>query len=125
MKKCEVVSEKKSVSLFIGKCIPIRILIALIPLYLHNDNLPYYGAVLLLFAIGFFYLYFYNLRLNASEGGGITWWAKYRLIHGFLYLTASVYAFQKKTIAYIPLTIDIGLGLILFILRHFTEINVM
>ena len=118
-------SEKKSVSLFIGKCIPIRILIALIPLYLHNDNLPYYGAVLVLFAIGFFYLYFYNLRLNASEGGGITWWAKYRLIHGFLYLTASVYAFQKKTIAYIPLTIDIVLGLILFILRHFTEINVM
>ena len=118
-------AEKKSISLFILGCLPIRIIMAIIPLYINKAKLPYYGVFLLLLALGFLYLYFNNLRLNANEGGGITWWAEYRLLHGLLYLTASIYSFQEKIVAYVPLAMDIGLGLILFIFRHFTPINIM
>jgi len=54
----------------------------------------------------------------APEGGGVTWWANYRLIHGLLYLCASIYLFQKQRLAWIPLTMDVLLGLIIFISRH-------
>jgi hypothetical protein len=118
-------SETKSISLFVSVCMPIRILIAMVPLYIRTDNLPYYGALLLMFAFGFLYLYFNNLRLNASEGSGTTWWANYRLLHGLLYLTAAIYSFQEKIIAALPLAIDVGLGLILFIFRHFITIKFM
>ena len=72
-------------------------------------------------AIGFLYLYFNNLRLNAFEAGGNTWWAEYRLIHGMLYLTAAIYSYQMKSIAWIPLAIDVIFGFILFINKHYIK----
>jgi len=104
--------------LYLLGCIPVRIIIALLPLYIDSSYLQYYGAILLLPALGFFYLYFNNLRLNAPEGGGNTWWAEYRIIHGMLYLTAAIYALQEKRLAWIPLTIDVALGLVLFLFRY-------
>lgn len=104
--------------LFLLACIPARIIIALLPLYIDTSYLPYYGTLLLLPAFGFLYLYFNNLRLNAPEAGGTTWWAEYRIIHGMLYLTASIYALQEKRLAWVPLTIDVALGLVLFLFRH-------
>jgi hypothetical protein len=68
-----------------------------------------------------FYLYFTNGRLNATEAGGTTWWANYRPIIGLLYLIAAILSFQKKkNLIWIPLTIDIVFGLILFYRKHYT-----
>jgi hypothetical protein len=108
----------KSILYFLIGCIPIRILIALIPIFIDKNYLHYYSYILASFAIGFLYLYFNNLRLNAFEAGGVTWWAEYRLLHGMLYLIASIYAYQMKSIAWIPLAIDVILGYILFINKH-------
>ena len=102
-----VLENNKSILYFLIGCIPIRILIALIPNIIDKKYLFYYSFVLLPIAIGFLYLYFNNLRLNAFEAGGKTWWAEYRLIHGMLYLTATIYAYQMKSIAWIPLAIDL------------------
>jgi hypothetical protein len=55
------------------------------------------------------------MRQNAFEAGGITWWANYRIIHGLLYLIAAIYAFNKYRSAWIPLTLDVLIGLSLFI----------
>lgn len=104
--------------LFLLACIPARIILSLIPLYINTSYLPYYGIILLLVSIGFLYLYFNNLRLNAPEAGGSTWWAEYRIIHGMLYLTAAIYALQEKRLAWIPLATDVTLGLILFLFRY-------
>jgi hypothetical protein len=104
--------------LFLFACIPVRIIIALMPLYFDSSYLPYYGSILLLPALGFLYLYFNNLRLNAPEGGGNTWWAEYRIIHGMLYLTAAIYALQEKKLVWVPLTIDVALGIVLFLFRY-------
>lgn len=101
--------------LFLLLCIPIRIFIGVTPLYIKKDWLKYYGYVLLIPAISFLILYFGNFRLKAPESGGKTWWTCYRLIHGSLYLCGAIYAIQNKKEAWIPLTIDAILGLLLHI----------
>jgi hypothetical protein len=107
--------KKERIILFLLLCIPIRIIIGIIPLYIKKEWLRYYGYVLLIPAIGFLILYFGNYRLKAPESGGETWWACYRLIHGLLYLCGGIYAIQKKRIAWIPLIIDVIIGLLLHI----------
>lgn len=97
--------------LFFSVCIPIRLLLVYLASTLNKNNLRFLGILLLVIALGFLYLYFANKRLNAAEAtGGVTWWSEYRLIHGLLYLCAAIYAFQGKNTAWIPLLIDVGLG---------------
>ena len=114
----EVFSKKKRFFYFLMLCIPLRIILAVIPLYINIDFLPYYSIVLFLISIGFLYNYFNNSRLHAPEGGGYTWWFEYRLIHGLLYMLSFIYALNKKRIASIPLFIDVIVGIVLFILNH-------
>jgi hypothetical protein len=68
-------------------------------------------------------LYFTNMRLDAPESGGKTWWADFRPLHGMLYLCAAIYAFKENKLATIPLAIDVIFGLILFIYFEFYIIN--
>ena len=97
--------------LFFGVCIPIRLLLVYLASILNKNNLRFFGIFLLVIALGFLYLYFANKRLNAAEAtGGVTWWSEYRRLHGLLYLCAAIYAFQGKNTAWIPLLIDVGLG---------------
>jgi len=99
-------------ALFLLGCIPAR---ASLVWYAKNHPSENVGYVLLLIALGFLYLYFNNLRLNAQEAsGGITWWAPYRVIHGLLYLAAAIYMFKDPKQAWIPLAIDVILGFIFF-----------
>jgi hypothetical protein len=108
--------------LFILACIPLRIIIATLPLVLPARILPFLGLLLFLpIAIGFLYLYFTNSRLEAPEGGGITWWARYRIIHGLLYLTAAIALLLRfhPAAAALPLFADVLLGLVLAGLRPY------
>jgi hypothetical protein len=50
----------------------------------------------LLIGLGFLSLYATNSRLNAPEGGGVTWWAPYRVVHGLLYLAAAAMLYLNK-----------------------------
>ena len=100
--------------LFLLGCIPVRILIVLIAYYINVSYLSYYGMLLLVPAIGFLYLYFTNSRLNAPEANGVTWWANLRIVHGLLYLIASILAFKGNSMTYIPLLIDVIFGLSAF-----------
>jgi hypothetical protein len=99
-------------------CIPARVIITLIAIYINKGYLPFYGLVLLGPALGFLYLYFSNLRLKAPEAGGITWWANLRIVHGLLYLTAAILAFQKDSLTWTPLAFDVIFGLLAFINHH-------
>ena len=103
---------------FLIGCIPTRILIMLIAMYLRKDYLPYYGVFLLGPAIGFLYLYFTNSRLNAQEAGGHTWWKNLRIFHGVFYLAAALMAFNKNTHAWIPLAIDVVFGVGAFLYHY-------
>lgn len=110
-----MLTERIRILLFLIGCIGFRVILAVLPLYLSKKMLPYIGLVILIISLSFLYLYFTNGRLEAPEGGGKTWWAKFRLIHGLLYLTAAIYLLQEERLASIPLFIDVILGLTLFI----------
>jgi len=103
---------------FLIGCIPARILIVLIAVYLRKEYLPYYGVLLLGPAIGFLYLYFTNSRLHAQEAGGHTWWKNIRILHGLLYLAAALMAFTKNRLTWIPLAIDIVFGVGAFLYHY-------
>jgi len=106
--------------LFLIGCIPVRAFLAYISTKIPENYLILFGTLLLAMGLSFIYLYFTNKRMDAPEAGGKTWWNNYRIIHGMFYLTAAIYAFQKKTdLIWIPLTLDVIFGLFLFVLHHF------
>ena len=99
---------------------PLRMLIAWSSMRIHLQYLPVFGLVFLAMAIGIMYLYFTGSRMQALEANGDTWWASYRLIIGMLWLTAAIYAIQRRRdLIWIPLAIDIALGLAIFYRKHF------
>ena len=108
-------------------CILVRILASLLPLYIPKGYLNFIGIFFCIQSITFLYLYFTNSRLKAPEGGGVTWWAKYRILHGILYaLAASSCFLNLPEIAHFFLTCDVILGVLLYILyRHFDYLPVM
>jgi len=90
-------------------CIPMRLLIVW---YTKNYPSKNTGYLLSVISFSFLYLYFNNLRLRAAESStGTTWWAPYRLIHGLLYLAAAIYMFREKQYGWVPLLMDVLLGL--------------
>ena len=108
-----------SILAFLLLCIPARILIALASKFVPDEYLKFYGIILGLIGLSFLYLFITNSRLSAPEAGGKTWWAQFRILIGFFYITAAVYAFQgKRDLIWIPLAIDIIFGIIIFGIRH-------
>jgi len=105
-------------TLFLAACIPARILMAILPKLVSKTWLRYYGLVLLTIGIGFHSLYLSGSRLRAPEGGGYTWWHEWRPVHGTLYLIAGGLAFHGDPRAWIPLTIDIIIGIVLHVKRY-------
>ena len=103
---------------FLIGCIGARLLLTIAPLYLPYNWLQLFGLLILAIGGALLYAYFTNGRLNAPEGGGNTWWAKYRLIHGSLYLAAAIYLLKGDRIAWIPLALDTLLGLFFFLNHH-------
>lgn len=103
-----------NIFLFLFGCITARIGLVLLAYKLNKKNLPYLGVLLALIGVSFLYLFFTKSRMKAPEAKGYTWWANYRLLHGMLYLTASIYALRGENMAWIPLLIDISVGVILF-----------
>lgn len=108
-------SEKESVIFFLFGCMPTRILISILPLYINKLWLFYYGIVLFIIAFTTLFLYFTNKRLKSQESGGDTWWAKFRIAHGLLYLSGAIYSLYGISTAWIPIAIDTLLGLVLFL----------
>ena len=103
-----------SQSYFWFGCIPLRSVLAVLPVYLEEQYLELYSYLLFAIGLSFLFLYVTNSRMNAVESStGKTWWAEYRLIHAMLYLTAGFYAYQKK-VNITPLVIDVLLGIFLY-----------
>ena len=113
-----MLSKQQRILYFLLGCIGVRSILAVSPIYIPENMLLILGIITIIIGTSFLFLYFTNGRMNAPEGGGVTWWAKYRLIHGLLYVTASIYLFQKQRTAWIPLTIDLLLGLVVFLFKY-------
>lgn len=77
-------------------------------------------VILMGIGISFLILYFKNLRLDAPEAGGKTWWNKLRPIHGLLYIAAGTMLLipNLRSYAWIALIIDVILGLSSWIIHR-------
>jgi len=102
--------------LFLTACIPVRILLILLVRFLPEKYLPYCSWIFLLISIGF--LISYNRRMKGIYDR-YAWWNNLRPIHSCLYLLTFIYAFYKKSYSWIPLTIDIIVGLIAFFIYYY------
>jgi hypothetical protein len=68
--------------------------------------------------IAFAVLYIFGLRTTGVEvdggRGGPIWWANLRPVHSALYLTFGAFALKGDKRSWIPLAIDVGVGLVAF-----------
>jgi hypothetical protein len=101
--------------LFWGLCIPLRFGLAFLPTVLNGAQHYYLGTMVCAMAVGTLYLAYTNSRMHAFEGGGNTWWAKFRRVHGFLLSTAAVLLYRQDRMACVPLLLDALLAIFLYL----------
>ena len=112
---------QKRFLLFLGGCIPSRLLLVGLAKYMPLVYLPYLGYMTLVMGLGFLYLYFTGERkVGAETFGHPIWWRNYRIIHGIFYLVFSYYAIHKYANAYLFLLYDTLIGLGLFLVHHYS-----
>lgn len=110
---------QKRFALFLPLCIGSRALLAYLAYKLDPKYLPWMAVIALIIAVGFIRIYFFAPRNTGPEVfGGKIWWNDYRLVHAINYLAFAVLAFQKKSYSWVPLAIDVVLGLVLFLVYH-------
>jgi hypothetical protein len=113
---------QKRFLLFLGGCIPVRLLLVWIAKVCPLKYLPYLGLLALLPAFGFMYLFFTGKRTTGLETQGAPiWWSKFRIIHGLFYLLFAIFAINKIASAYKILLADVLFGLCLFLWHHYTN----
>jgi hypothetical protein len=107
------------VLLFLIGCIGTRAVITYVAYKASPDILQYLGYLALLPAIGFFTIYFMDLRKTGAEVfGERIWWNNLRPIHGMLYTLFAVSAITQQPHAWAWLLADVLLGLVSYIARH-------
>lgn len=112
-------TKTKRILLFIFGCILTRLLMVVVVAKSKLDYYPYYGAIAIIPAIAWLYLYFFNKRKTGPEVfGDKIWWDNLRPVHAFLYLMFAYSAITKKKNAYVYLLIDVIFGLFAFVVYH-------
>jgi hypothetical protein len=110
---------KERILLFLLLCIPIRLFLAFLGYRLKDVKLRIFGIVMLVIGFSFLYLFLAKKRLDAQEGGGKTWWSKYRIVHSIFYIIAGVLAIKNINYCWIPLVLDVIFGMTIFIIQHY------
>ena len=107
--------DKKRMLLFLIGCIGMRTLLTIGVMFTKSDYLPYEGYVGLLVACSFFYLYMNGNKYADGQlkqyGEKNIWWNEMRFVHGTFYLIFAIMAIQKNLYAWIPLGLDVIVGL--------------
>jgi hypothetical protein len=75
-------------------------------------------------AIGFFYLFLTGSRKTGTEVfGDKIWWNNLRPIHGLMYSLFAYNAINGNTRAWIYLLLDVIIGLVSFLIFHYSNNN--
>lgn len=99
--------------LFLIGCIGTRLMFVHLARTVSPPTLQKMGWVALIPAMGFIYLYMTDSRQTGVEAGGRIWWNSLRPVHGCLYLLFALLAIkQDMDSAWIPLMIDVSIGLL-------------
>ena len=112
---------QKRIILFLFGCIFVRSLFVIIAMKINKKYLPYLGMLAIIPACGFIYIYFGGYRKKGGETfGQKIWWNNLRPIHAILYLTFAYLAIKKSKHSYKPLLIDVIIGLVSFLIYHWS-----
>jgi|TARA_B110000037_G_C16980283_1_gene448694 hypothetical protein len=115
---------QKRFLLFLFGCISVRYLFVIIAQKINKKYLPYLGFLALIPASGFLYIYFKGYRKKGGETfGQKIWWNHLRPVHALLYLIFAYLAINKNKNSYMPLLLDVILGLVSFLLYHYKSNN--
>lgn len=96
---------------FLFGCIPVRMLLACSLLMIPNSLVKFVASVLASIGVSFATLYILKLRMNASEGGGKTWWHYLRPLHAVSYLVTSYLLLtENRQYASMILILDLCIG---------------
>jgi hypothetical protein len=110
--------------LLFSLCISVRYLFVIIARKINKKYLPYLGLLALITAIGFLYIYFGGYRKKGGETfGQKIWWNNLRPVHAILYLIFSYLAINKSKYSFLPLLIDVRIGLTAFLFYHYRSNN--
>lgn len=100
-------------------CLAVRIAFVVAAYATPRRWLPYMGGLALVPAFGFAYIFANGLRKTGIEvGGGRIWWNNLRPVHAALYASFAVLALCKLRVAYVPLALDVLVGLVAFVARY-------
>jgi hypothetical protein len=91
---------------------------------INKKYLPYLGLLALLPAMGFIVIYLGGYRKTGNEVfNGKIWWNNIRPIHASLYILFALLALKRKSYSWVPLLIDVLLGLFSFLVYHYKNDN--
>ena len=81
------------------------------------------GALYILFGIGIFTIYGYNLRPTGIETGGKKiWWNSYRPLFAAIWILFGIASLLNKSYAWKILSFDVIIGLFLFFNKHYLQL---
>ncbi len=108
--------------LFLIGCIGTRTAFVALAAYISPTYLPYLGYLAILPALGFLYIFATGSRQTGAEVfGDRIWWNSLRPVHAALYLGFAYNAITKNTNAWKWLAADVLLGLVAFLIKHWTS----
>ena len=107
--------------LFLIGCIGTRVLFVIYAKN-HPEHNQIMGALALIPAIGFMYIYMNGLRKTGAEVfGDKIWWDDLRTVHALLYGLFAISAFNNSSYAWIFLLIDVIIGFSSWATYHYTH----
>ena len=113
---------RKRFLMFLIGCIGLRSLFVVIAKYINTRYLKYLGYLALLPATGFLYIFLTGSRKTGPETmGEKIWWNNLRPLHSLLYFLFAYAAINSNKQAWIYLLVDVLLGLIGFLIHHYTN----
>ena len=112
--------QKRFLAFLVG-CIGLRSLFVVAVKKIPVKYLPYLGLLALIPIIGWLNILFFNPRTKGPETfGAKIWWGPIRPIHVINYTIFAILAFKKNKYAYVPLLADVILGLVAFLVYHYS-----
>lgn len=113
-------SLQKRIILFLTGCLGSRLALVYLAKTASQNVLEIMGALALLPAAGFFYLYLTGSRKTGAEVfGDRIWWNGLRPFHGTMYAIFAILALFKFPHAWIVLLVDVLVGTAAFANHHY------
>lgn len=127
LSQTEIQKLQKRFALFLVGCISSRVALVLLAKYGSPRIRNVLAFFTLFIAIGFFAIYFGDLRKTGLETqGSPIWWNSLRPLHGTFYLVFSLMIFGNlyTKYAWITLAVDVTIGLFAFLYFHLRSGNI-